>query len=253
MSGLQIVRKRLLEIYGESCGNSITKAHIKEANVLKEDAAKAVDLAIPYALSQAKELGLSGDAVQVGPSKTLTRMFEKAFGKLDGNLEEINDVGRLRVLFDEADHVKQLRKMYGGGKNAKFTPFHPNNHVSVTGAQDYYWEPSSTGRIAFHVDLDVAISGGKSVGVEIQFIHKDMLSTEKATHLNYQKAKGIERVAKHDNRPMTADETQAVTNYRESNTAMYLADALNYDLYDLRRPDLQIKNLRSLPNLRLIA
>lgn len=247
MHSLRAVRKRLREIYGESCENTVTKTDMREAAQLKADAEKGVVLALPYAKFLARQLDIPETNVEIGPMKTLARMFEKAIGKCDGQLDEINDVGRLRIPVDGPEDILTLRRMFGTEhRYGKFTPLHPNNSVTVTGIQDYYWEPSKTGRIAYHVDLDVAISGSKSVGIEIQFVDKRMLGTEKATHLNYQKVTGIERAAKRNGRDLRADELETIEHYRESSRNMYLADAQNYGYDELRRPD-----LRAAPHLRL--
>lgn len=253
MSSLLAVRKRLREIYGKSCENTITRADIREAGHLMEDAEKGVELALPYAKSLARELDLEmGDqAVQIGPQKTMARIFEKAVGKYNGNLEEIGDAGRLRCLLDGPEDVMHLRRMFAAGKGGRCIPYHPDNYVTVVGFQDFFWEPSKTGRIGYHVDLDVTISGGKSVGIEIQFIDKHMVGTEKATHLNYQKVTAIERKALREGRPLREEELQSIEEYRDSTQKMYLGDAINYGYYDLRRPDIRAKE--SFPHLRLVV
>lgn len=252
MSIVSSVRRRLSDIFGEDCEKTVTKADIEEANRLRDIAEKGVDLATPYAKYLAKELGLSGNDIQIGPNKTLPRMFEKAIGKLDGHLEDIGDVGRLRVLIDSPEQVLALRRMFHVPPRGKFEHVHVDNHVAVVGFQDYFWEPSKTGRIAFHIDLEVMVSGGQSVGIEIQCIDRRMLKTENSTHVNYQKACAIERKANSENRELTSDEVTAMNNYRESNRKMYIADSLNYGYYDLRRPDL-LREVRSEPALALVG
>ncbi len=250
MRNINLVRKRLYEIFGDNCDKVVTRANFEEANKLRELAEKGVEYATPYAQYIAKELGLNGNAIQIGPQKTLGRIFEKAIGKFDGNLDHIGDVGRLRGLLNGPEDVLELRRMFGVRRGSTFNPMHVDNHVTVGSVQDYFWEPTKTGRIAFHVNLDVTVSGGQSVGIEVQFIDKNMLETERATHINYQKACAIERTACKENREPTKEEKVAMDKYYESNRSVYLADALNYGYYDLRRPDLRLI-VPEIPHLKI--
>lgn len=231
------IRGRLSEIFGSTLA-AISGKDINEARELIGNAKKASEIGIPYAESIALAIGLSKESVVPGPLKKLERIFEKAIGKHAGQLEEVPDVGRLRILIEKPEDVIALRRMFVE-RQGTLKIVHPNNKITVTEFQDNFWEPSSTGRVAIHIGLDIRLSGSKSVPYEIQVIHKDMVDTEKFTHNNYQRACDIERKAKGENRPLTADEADAIESYRKSNRERYLADSLNYNLFSLRQPKLR--------------
>ncbi len=247
--GLKTVRRRLYEIFGTRAAD-ITRADVREARDLMEDAAVASELAMPYARRIAKELGLNPEtAVVKGPIKKLDRIFEKAIGKLNGQLEQVPDVGRLRILIEGPEQVLALRRMFLDQRRS-FTVMHPTNEVTVNEFEDFFWAPSKTGRVAIHLGLDVNLSGSRRVPFEIQIIHRDMQETEQFTHDNYQKSCEIERKAKHENREPTENETSSMNAYRESNKQRYLADALRLNLYDLRMPSMRVNKGE---HLQLIA
>jgi hypothetical protein len=234
---LKKIRNRLCEIFGASVASIIGAADLEEARELVENAKKASIEALLYAQKISKDLGLnSKEAVVEGPLKKLDRIFEKAIGKHDGHLDEVPDVGRLRILIEKPEDIEALRRRFVA-RNGEILEEHPSNKITVTEFQDNFLHPSSTGRIAIHIALDVRIPGQiDPVPYEIQVIHKDMVATEIFTHDNYQRACEIERKAKAECRKLTADESQAIEHYRESNRQRYMADALRLGLYDLRHP-----------------
>lgn len=225
------IQKALAEIFGDAV--ELSREKLAKARELIGNARDAQVYAVPFAQKIALEIGLAEAAVVPGPMKSLNRIFEKAIGKLNGYLEDVPDVGRLRILIEKPEDVIALRKMFltprGELKDA-----HPDNKITVTEFQDNFLHPSSTGRIAIHIGLEVKLSGNVVVPYEIQVIHKDMVATERFTHDNYQRACEIERKAKAENRSLTKDEAEAAEHYRESNRRRYLADALHLDLYELR-------------------
>lgn len=234
---LKKIRNRLREIFGASVVSVIGRAELDEARGLLEAAKKASVEAIPYAHRIALALGLdSHKAVVEGPLKKLDRIFEKAIGKHDGQLDEVPDVGRLRILIEKPEDIVALRRQFVG-RDGGLIQTHPTNKITVTEFQDNFLHPSSTGRIAVHIALDIRIPGQVDpVPYEIQVIHKDMVKTEIFTHDNYQQACRIERRAKAEGRSLTEDEEAAIEHYRESNRRRYLADALRLGLYELRHP-----------------
>ena len=104
--------------------------------------------------------------------------------------------------------------------------------------EDFYWRPSSTGRVGIHLTLDVKVQGRGIVPVEIQIMHKDMVKTEDFTRDNYESAQLIRRQAMLENREPTAEELEAIEGYDASSRQRYAADCVRLDLLDLRRPDL---------------
>lgn len=257
---LDRLERNLSRIWGgERRPDVLNKGNLERALTLQGDAGEVKKSALPYAKKIAKKLGLDPDeAVVDGPVKKLHRIFEKA-AKLDGQVEKVPDIARLRILIEKPEDIIRLRKMFLGGKPkyggegermGVLLDKHPQNDITVKEFEDYFHIPSSTGRVAVHIGLEVPLTSTRSVPVEIQVIHKDMLGTESQTHGNYEKSCQIEQLAKKDGRPLTSEETEAIKFYKKSNESLYTADCFNYDLMKLRRPDHRIK---AAPLLRIVS
>ncbi|MCC6597569.1 MAG: hypothetical protein IT559_02120 [Alphaproteobacteria bacterium] len=253
---LQKLSHTLTPIWGgEKRPDILNKSNLEKALALQGDVGEAKEIALPFTKKIAKKLGLNPDeAVVDGPIKKLPRIFEKA-AKLDGQVEKVPDIARLRILIKKPEDIINLRKMLLGDKPkyegegdrmGVLLNKHPQNNIIVNEFEDYFHVPSSTGRVAVHIGLKVPLSSTRSIPVEIQVIHEDMLGTEDLTHDNYEKSCQIERRAKEEGRPQTPQEAEAISLYRQSNESLYTADCFAYDLMKLRRPD---KRKKIVPNL----
>lgn len=247
---VQRLRDGLSGIFGTHVVSSITKNEVKRVRTLQQDAAETTSIVKPFAEIIAQRLKLDPKAAVTEPRlKKLDRIFEKAIGRHSGQFEEVHDVIGLRILVEKPEDIMNLRKMFLGnspvyeGRNGALLNHHPNNEITVREFEDFFLRPSSTGRVAVHMKLDVRLTGGHSVPYEIQVIHKDMQDTEIFTHDNYQKAEEINRMAMSQKRPLTEDEKHAVEGYHASNRERYKADSLNYGLSDLRHLSLQKADL----------
>lgn len=246
---LKSLELKLAPIFGAPPKDVVTKQNLIKALDLQDASEEAAAIVRPYAEFMARETGLDpNEAIIYGPTKTLPRIFSKAIGKFDGNVERVPDPGRLRELIESPENIRELRYMHLGshpryegdeGRIGRVLDRHPTNEITIREFEDFFWIPSSTGRPAIHLGLDVKLSSTRSVPYEIQFIHKGMLDTEDFTHNNYQKLSEIKRTAQREKRPLTANEASAIEMYQESNRNRYEADALHYDLVGLRHPKLR--------------
>lgn len=233
----------------------IEPVQVKSALDRMKGSEPALNLAIPYVQSITNQLGLS-TAIQEGACKRLKRIFYKAIAKHDGNINEVPDVARFRLLIKGPDDIEAIRRYFLGqnptyykderDKEARKGALidlrkHPTNQITVEEFEDFYHVPSSTGRMALHIKLNVKIGTGKNVRVEVQVLHEKMVGTEELTRSNYLEAQKIirraERAGRTDN--MTNKEKAAIEAYDSSSRERYFADAITHGLIDLRRPDLK--------------
>jgi hypothetical protein len=234
----------LVTITGEQVRIALDKIHASD---------EALRLAIPYVNNVANEAGLEG-VTSEGHCKRLRRMFYKAVAKHDGQVEDVPDVGRFRLLVNGPDDIEKLRTYFFGNQPRYYADpgekearkgvvqdKHPANKISIIEVEDYYHVPSSTGRMALHLNLEVKVAGKDTVRVEVQVLHKDMVKTEDATRENYMEAQKIRRMAERENRELTEREEVAIESYDSASRDMYFAGAIQHDLIGLRRNDLAIK------------
>ncbi len=236
--------KRLSNIFGVSV--KVRGEEVERALTLMHGSEEAVKIAIPYANKIAKSIGLkSSVAVQAeAPHKKLVRIFSKAISKHQGDIECVPDIGRFRILIEKPEDILALRKLFLGqnptfnNRQGELLDSHPANNIALREFEDFYWRPSSTGRVGIHLTLDVKVQGTGTVPVEIQIMHKDMVKTEDFTRDNYESAQLIRRRAMLEHREPNAAEMEAIENYDTSSQKRYAADCVRLGLLDLRRPDL---------------
>lgn len=262
MSSLRTVKRisgYMKEVFGRT-HDAVGRDALETAQRMIEDTRDAREIALPFAERLTRKLGLDPEESLIeGPPKSLFRIFEKAYGKYKGVFEDVPDYQRVRILVESPDDIIALRRMllgdhptYHDKRIGDVANKHPNNQITIKEFEDYFWEPSSTGRVGIHLQLDVKLTGTRSVPFEIQVIHKGMLETEEFTHRNYEKACMIERHAKIAGRTrqegtetvavLTPEEIQIKEGYEAANQAAYLADCLNYDLMKLRHPRHRARN-----------
>lgn len=236
--------KRLSHIFDVTV--KVTGEEVERALALMHGSEEAVEIAIPYANKIAKSIGLkSSVAVQAeAPHKKLLRIFSKAISKHKGDIGCVPDIGRFRILVEKPEDILAIRKLFLGqnptfhDRQGELLDSHPTNNITIREFEDFYWRPSSTGRVGIHLTLDVKVQGRGIVPVEIQIMHKDMVKTEDFTRDNYESAQLIRRQAMLENREPTAEELEAIEGYDASSRQRYAADCVRLDLLDLRRPDL---------------
>lgn len=249
---------KLVPYFGErACSWYINSASVAFARRAIEDADQATQIVLPFARNLAKQIGLKPTAaVKEGPNKRLLRIFEKAIGKYDGQVREVPDIARMRILFEKPEDIENLRTLILGGNPRYYAEKqggsarlgfiqqewrHPCNNIELTEFEDFCHIPSSTGRVGVHMQLKVRIPGKRERLYEIQCLHKDMQTTEDLTHNNYMNAHKIRRTAMSEGRDLTPEEERAIEAYDNSSKERYLADSLRLDLFPLRRPDLRFE------------
>lgn len=240
----------------------VTPEQVKAAQEIISQANEAMDTVLPYIQGVLKSTGLKPScAVQEGPCKLLERLIAKAIEKHDGDVTKVPDPHRLRILVDSADEIETLREFYvglspqyyanfddnkGQARLAMISDPHPHNHIRCNEFEDYFYVPSSTGRVAIHVGLTVRVPGKKEVPFEIQILHKDMLDAEAFSRDNYVNAQELGRKIKlaidkgtPSDDPKILQYERGIEAYNQSSKERYLADSIHHDVIKLRRIDLQ--------------
>jgi (p)ppGpp synthase/HD superfamily hydrolase len=243
--GLRKKINELKDYFGGAAPVAVTPETVARALEVQQRAQDVQEEGIPYnfAESIARRLGLDPqESVAYGPIKRLPSIFNKV-PRFDGDPQKLPDVGRLRVLVDNADQILAIRKMFLGnkphydGRKGDILDKHPNNYVTLTEFEDYFLRPSNTGRVAIHIGTII-----DGLPYEIQILHKDMLETEDFTHDNYKQAERLKaEIAKlsFDQVDLIAEKREAIEHYHESNRQRYAGDIKRLGLGKLLHPHLQ--------------
>ena len=191
-----------------------------------------------YARALAEDMGLMPDmAVSRGPLKNLQRIFDKANGRLGGDITQVKDIARARILFETPEQMLKAREMLTSPQ----APFHKlwsKRGVEVVEFSDHYLDPKSHGYIGAHLTVKVDLGKGRQGFYEIQFMHKDMQLTDMKTHQMYEHLRRIEENAVAMGRPLSHVERNRMDNLKQQITQMYQDDAKKYGLVSLqRKPD----------------
>lgn len=229
---------------------SISAKDMEKAHDLIAGSDSATKLVNSYLKRQLKQYNLKNSSqIQEAHHKRLFRIFYKKVRRNFDDVAQVPDVGRLRLLVNNADDIETVRSMFLG-TNPKYNndrigvvlKKHPENNIEINEFEDFYYVPSKTGRVAIHLTLNVTTEGHTIVPYEVQIMLKDMVQTEEFTRDNYLKKQEIEGRALHENRLLTDPEKQAIQSYENSSSERYRADCYKHNLFNLQREDAKTMN-----------
>ena len=251
--------RKLRELFGEHT-EQVSPCDVDRAMDLMTGSEEATAKVIPYINHVLKQANLKNTStVKEGPTKKLLRIFAKAVTQYNSRINDVPDIGRIRVEIETPEDIIALRKAFLGnvpqynsnGRIGLLQDAHPTNDIAITEFEDFFRVPSSTGRMGLHIGLEVKLPGKDKVKFEIQILHKGMIQTEDFTRDNYERAQMIKRAARNEGRQLTPNEAFTVKSYDTSSRERYTADGIKFNLIKLRRPDLIARHKADLPAPRL--
>lgn len=179
----------------------------------------------------------------IGPLKTLSRAFEKAITRYNGDISAITDFCRHRILFNDPDQIKQLRSIFGPGINSHpFATTWLNRGFEVVQFKDYYMDPKSHGFIGLNLTIKVDLGKGRYHICELQFSHEAMLDVDKESHAIYEQIRVIVDTANTEGRDLTDDEIGQIGYLQDENRALYQYAANSLGLDQLKRVEHPYRN-----------
>lgn len=213
---------------------SVSKSHAKvRQNFAQMAQVKAETFAIDLA-DKIMQIPSPDLHVVNGPIKDLDRIFEKANGRYDGNLNEVNDIGRLRILFNDPTQFLAVRDLFNSDQKLdRFNNALRTNGIEIVEFEDNYLEPKAHGYIGSNLIIAIDLGKGRLENFEIQFMHENMQLTDKITHATYEEQRSIIEQADEENRNMSNEEEQIVIGYQVAGANLYKADARHYGLISL--------------------
>lgn len=190
-----------------------------------------------YARDLAEEIGLPVEtSVKMGPIKTLSRIWEKAIGKYQGQVEKICDICRERLLISSPDDVLALRRMFDPRRENEFSERWKGRGIHPVEFEDYFAKPSSTGFRGINIKLAVDMGKGRYHVCELQVVHKDMLKTLDITHVLFEEIRTLEGAAAAKDRDLSAFDQDKVREMKEETIRLHEEDAVALGLKDLEIP-----------------
>lgn len=203
------------------------------ARTLQKHGEQAIQRLEGAAMSLAEELGLDPYTNVVrGPVKDMERIFEKA-ARYDNNLQEIPDLCRVRILFNNPSQVLLARALLKNG--SAFVNNLDQKSLHFVEADDSFFEPKQHGFRGFQIIFNMDLGKNRMVKGEIQLLHENMQQTDQISHTLYEEIRSIEDRARGQDRDLNANEKAAISGYYKTNKALYDADAKNYGLYILEK------------------
>ncbi len=199
-----------------------------------------------YARALCYELGLDPNlAIVEGPVKTLKRVFEKAANKYNGDISQVPDLCRLRILFDDPKQIETFRKIFGPGKNSH--PFHERmekknyylaskENPEIDDIEDFFEWPKAHGYVGINLNVVIYLNKyPEPIPCEIQIQHKNMQDTYEASRVLYKKMRPL--TDKLDGGlELGPDETEKLESLRKENIELFRKALIDLDLLDLVNP-----------------
>lgn len=209
-----------------------------------------------YAEALCKEMDIDPDvAIEMGPVKSLKRIFEKAATKYSEEIQKISDICRCRIYFNNAEQIKKLRKIFGPGKNSH--PFHQKwleQGTELYAFKDYFARPKAHGYVGINIKIDIDIGKGRHVPCEIQIWHRDMQNTYKLSIDLYEKIRKVTDVMNAEGRTsLNPSEKESVGHLINANRHLFASEIKRLNLACLmdNPEDLLAENIQKGKNIPL--
>ena len=215
---------------------SVSKDHIK----IRQNFAQMIkEKATSFAVNMTRDImhiphDLTGKPVVNGDVKEADRILEKANGRYNGHLDEITDIGRLSILFNDPDQFLAVRNLFQSEQKMKyFAKELEKSGIKIKEFEDNYAKPKDHGFIGANLIISITFKKGRTEDFEIQFKHRDMVEVDKQTHKTYKAQRSIEERAKAENRDLNDKDKKLVLGYQISNAHLYKTCAQHHGLDNL--------------------
>lgn len=159
----------------------LTKIHIrlKKAEMVRSPAES-------FALDIVRQVDLDPNlCFERGPTKDVTRIFEKAEGRSNGKVDAVRDVARGQIFFNTPEDFLIIRGLFSqfDSKPSDFVRAWAKKDIQILEFEDNYAKPKPHG----FMGAKIVIKVGKGIDetYELQFAHKDMRLTNQVSHAIY--------------------------------------------------------------------
>lgn len=195
----------------------------------------------------AKFIGATPETDIVRPRiKNLDRIFEKAAGRCDGDINQLTDICACRILFNDNKQIHTLRELADywlkwetHPTKVPYRSFIKNwedKEFRITEIDDNFAKPKKHGYRGMNLTVMVPLNKNRSQLCEIQIMHEQMQLTDKITHAAYEAIRSTKEKAVAQGRELSDEEREMVENYMQTIKTIYDGDASNYGLKSLEIP-----------------
>jgi hypothetical protein len=199
------------------------KHSTNDLDTLLTHAQMAQNPLLAFATALAQELHIEPSThVIKGPLKLRERADDKA-AKYKGNFNEIPDLVRDRVLFDEIGQVIAFRSMMKPGKaNSRFLQEWEKRGIRIVDVDDAFLSRKKSGYVGINVSVEIDLGKGRWHTGEIQLMHEGMQGVYEDTKYNYDHhIRPVTDIAFAEGRDLTAEESARIAPFQQANKDMY--------------------------------
>jgi hypothetical protein len=180
------------------------------------------------------------NSVVMGPPKTRDRIVEKAVARYEGDVFQVSDGCRNRILIDDPSQVKQLKDVI---TRPSFLENCLAKGITVTSVEDFFEYPTVTRYRALVVKTEINLGKGRTQKAETVVMPRGWVEEYEKTHKYLEDSRSLLDLAKAQQREPTAHEVSVIDKHNREAIEIheYLAETDGYAALELFRPEKKAK------------
>ncbi|PZO82917.1 MAG: hypothetical protein DI626_09550 [Micavibrio aeruginosavorus] len=166
-----------------------------------------------------KEADLVPDNCAVlGPAKEKKRLIEKAVARYDGDVFQVSDATRSRILIDNPKSLKTIKDTI---MSVDFRRQYLERGINVLSVEDFFEKPTQTKWRGLVIKTEIDIGKGRTQKAETVVIPRGWVDDYETTHTYLENIRALKDRAQAQNRKLSRDETQVVEKYTEMSKGIH--------------------------------
>ena len=188
------------------------------------------------------------NAVVMGPTKSKDRFIEKAVARYNGDVFQVSDGCRNRILIDDPSQVKMMKAVIN---SPQFVENCESKGIKITSVEDLFEKPTATGYRALVVKTEIDLGKGRSQLAETVIMPRGWTEEYETTHVYLEQIRTLKDLAKAQNRENTPHESSIISKHTQEAKEIhsYLAMIDGYDELELNKPGKTRMPKPSVPHL----
>lgn len=168
------------------------------------------------------------NAVVMGPTKTKDRIIEKAVARYDGDVFQVSDGCRNRILIDDPAQVKMMKAAV---HSPQFISNCASKGIKITSVEDLFEKPTATGYRALVVKTEIDLGKGRSQLAETVVMPRGWVEDYETTHAYLEQIRLLKDLAKAQNRENSTHEKSIISEHTREALEIHTYNAI-MDGYD---------------------
>lgn len=217
----------------------------KNAETVLRNSQQARSTHLKFSDALCKETALKAEnTVIMGPPKEKSRLIEKAVARYEGDIFQVSDATRSRILIDSPKEIKLLKDVLN---SPDFKKQCVERNVTILSVEDLFEKPTETGWRAVVVKTEIDIGKGRTQKAETVIMPRGWIDEYDTTHTYLTNIRSLKDRAKAQNRDLSHDEKQVVVKYTDMAQKIHTEIAMRDGYMPL------LQNRYERPHLKLVA